>query len=216
MNPEVLACWDSFTDPLEGELGYLYTDRYSLVTCGRGNLVDDGQRREHAGDPLGAATGPGPALSLGWHVSVTDATLASPDAIRAAWWAVKNAWPSVQSVACAPLTTIRLYPADIDRLTDAKLAELWADLVRRFPAAESWPACAQLGALSMSWAMGGSFEGMFPKFDAAALAQDWTTCAAECQMSNGSLARNADNRKLFLGAAAGVTIAAALGTGGLA
>jgi GH24 family phage-related lysozyme (muramidase) len=211
MKPEVRDAFPTFTDAFEGRTGYLYTDVFGLVTTGRGNLVDYGYRRSDPNGPQGASD-PAPALSLGWHVSASDPTLATAQQIRSQWFKVKAAWPATQSVHCEWLTSIRLYLSDIDALTYRKLDEMWAQLLRIYPGAEDWPACAQLGLISMAWAMGASFN--FPKFHAAALARDWLVCMTECAMdathNPGLEPRNAANRALFHGAFAGFSIDEAL------
>jgi hypothetical protein len=209
MTPETRAAFCAFTDRFEGDCPYLYTDIVGLVTCARGNLVDAGYRRHAASDPQGPSS-PAAAMALGWEQPL--GSLATAEQIRTAWLAVKAAWPAVQSTACARLTTIRLPPAAVDALTFEVLDVMWAATVRRFPQAETWPACAQLGILSMDWAMGDAFEGGFPRFDRAAEAEDWAGCAVECLMTRPPVprARNAANVKLFEGALRGLTIAQAL------
>jgi GH24 family phage-related lysozyme (muramidase) len=207
MKPETRDAFIPFTDPLEGKTNFLYTDEYGLVTTGRGNLVDWGPRRLKGGDPIGTCD-PSPAMALGWKNA--DSTLSIAKVIRSAWWVVKNAWPAFQSFACANLTTIRLDPIDVDTLTYTKLDSVWQQIVHRWPDAESWSAPAQLGVISMAWAMGAGFD--FPKFAYGASQKDWSLCAGECKMSNGSPLRNAQNWELFTGAAAGLTIAQSLST----
>lgn len=207
MTPETRAAFVPFTDPLEGKTSFLYADSVGLVTCGRGNLVDWGPRREKAVDAIGTCD-PAPALALGW--KNTDGSLCTAQVIRSAWWTVKLAWPAHQSFGSGALTTIRLDEADVDALTYSKLDQLWSQLAHRWPAIEEWPSCAQLGVISMAWAMGAAFD--FPKFAAAAQDQDWLRCAQECRISNGSAARNAANQKLFLGASLGQHISQALET----
>jgi hypothetical protein len=161
-----------FTDRFEDNLRYPYTDRLGLVTTGRGNLIDAGPRRLTAADPIGNAD-PAPALALPW--MHPDGTLAPAVEVRTAWWAVKRAWPTVQSTACEKLTTIRLSPAAVDALTFTTLDRMWAKLHSRFADLENWPADAQLGVLSMSWAMGEMFH--FPHFEAAVAAQRFDIAA---------------------------------------
>jgi hypothetical protein len=209
MKPETRAAFPAFTRALEGDCPYLYTDRVGLVTCAWGDLVDAGPRRFSATDPLGASDS-APAQNLGW--VQPDGTLATQQQIRTAWWAVKMAWPELQSVECAKLTTIRLPPAAVDALAFRTLDGMWAMALRYFPDLENWPAPAQLVVCSMAWAMGGAFEAGYPKFDAAARAHNWAACADECAMTKAPVPaeRNAKNRLLCLGAAYGLTIAQSL------
>ena len=206
MLDEVRAAFPAFTDRFEGRLGYMYTDKLGLVTTGRGNLIDTGPRRMTSGDPIGNAD-PAPALALPWcHFDWSFALAAE---VRQAWSIVKNAWPQVQSVACERLTNLRLSADAIDALTFTKLDEMWSQLRSRFANLESSPAPAQLGILSMAWAMGPAFN--YPRFRTAALAGDWGTCGAECFMQGPGIAgRNAMNEKLFLAARDGVALAEVL------
>ncbi|HTQ45372.1 MAG TPA: hypothetical protein VMI75_21590 [Polyangiaceae bacterium] len=198
MTPEVIDAFDDFTDRFEGRVGYMYTDIYGLVTTGRGNLIDPGARESLVG------ASPSMALGLGWHRSTGDATIATDEEVVEAYWAVKRAWPATQSTRCESLTSVRLYLSDINRLTAAKRTQLWTQLLGRFPDVDAWPSPAQLGLLSMAWAMGAYFA--FPRFEEAARAADWARCAAECPIRDGSAARNAANVELFLGAARGAPL----------
>jgi GH24 family phage-related lysozyme (muramidase) len=204
MRPEVRAEFLGFTDQFESNLGYLYTDIFGLVTTGRGNLVDPGLRRRKAGDGYGAPTSIR-ALGLPWKYP-EDGRPATAKEVDTAWWIVKRAWPGVQSKACASLTVIRLDQGAVDALSFQVLDEMWAATLRRFEEAEEWPAPAQKATLSMAWAMGEAFEQGFPRFTAAARAQDWKRCSLECKMDEtgnpGLIPRNFANKKLFEEAAA--------------
>jgi hypothetical protein len=208
MNPDVRAAWCAFTDRFEGNCPFMYTDKVGLVTTGRGNLIDGGLRREKAGDYEGALEY-NAAMVLPWKKT---GVRASALAIMQEWFHVKGAWPHIQSVSCAAITELRLDPADVDALTLKTLDNMWASALKYFPAAETWVSPAQMGALSMAWAMGGAFEAGYPKFDAAANAQDWHVCALECLINKPPvpIARNAMNVKLFQAAAAGASLAEVL------
>lgn len=206
MNTDVRVAFPEFTDSFEGRIGFLYTDVFGLVTTARGLLVDYGPRRIRADGPMGASD-PAPAQSLGWHASTGDPSLATAEQIRTAWWKVKRSWPEYQSVRCEFLTSIRLYLSDIDACTTSKLDQLWAQLARRFPGLNAAPSPVQMGVASMSWAMGGAFQ--YPRFEAAFLAQDWATCAAECSIDSipRPEARNRMNYALFMAGASGTSLA---------
>lgn len=197
MRDVVRRAFCGFTDRFEGNVRFMYTDAYGLVTTGRGNLIDPGPRRVAATDPIGASS-PALAQRLPWKLSSTG-QLVPVAAVEAAFWRVKRAWPATQSVACAALTTLRLDQADVDALTYRKLDEVWAALLARFPAAESWPAAAQLAVVSMAWAMGaGGFAG-FPVFDSLADVRAWGGCAKQCTMRGAGVEpRNVANRALFV------------------
>lgn len=180
--------WVDFNRDLEGLLFHMYLDTKGLCTVGLGNLID----------PLSAA------LSLPW--IKPGGVLATDREIVREWRIVKGRQDMAQrgGVAFGAITTLRLQPADLNALIRRKLFEVDGQLRTRWPAWDAWPAAAQMGALSMAWAMGAGRFSQFPKFSAAARDQDWTTCAAECEMSRakGTLVeRNRRNALLFTYAA---------------
>ena len=184
MRAAVLDAFFPFTDTFEGNLGFMYLDRVGLVTTGRGHLMD----------PL-----PGYAGSMGW--AKPDGTPATGNDISAEWLRIK-ALQSIRDqggMAYKKYATLFLSPADVDRLTIGKRDTLWAQFRARpcFRDCETWPADAQLGGLSMCWAMGAGFD--FPKFAYAASQRDWRTCAAECEATQfpRPVQRNAANKTLF-------------------
>lgn len=149
MRDSVKANFSRFNVQFEGRLPYMYTDALGLVTTGMGNLID----------PVGTA------LALPWRNA--DGSLADAGTVQAQWQAVKDAWPGVQSVACGPLTTIRLDDAGIEQAIDAAIEAGENELRKYFPKYDSWPADGQMALLSMMWAMGGGFPASFPQFTAA-------------------------------------------------
>lgn len=193
MRAVVTGAARAFQTKYEGRCAFLYVDLLGLVTTGIGNLVD----------PVAKA------LALPWRRP--DGSLATLNEIQEEWIEVKDR----QDLRGRPIseraaiTTLHLLESDIDSLFDRETARMWAQIVAGYPGAETWPAAAQLGTLSMSWAMGvgrivpgETFE--YPHFRAAALAQDWASCASECRMQGvGIEGRNEANERLFLAAAAG-------------
>ena len=186
MFQSVIDIFPSFSRTYEGYVLSPYLDVKGLVTVGVGNLID----------PVSAA------LALPW--KLPDGSRATPDVIRAQWSALKArqdmAHHSVQVQAA--LTTIRLTPADVDALVLSKLSEN-ADFISAhyFPAFGTYPADAQLGIMSMAWAVGAGFPLKFPHFKSAVLAGDWTTARDECAIQDaanpGVIPRNAANRVCF-------------------
>lgn len=184
-----------FTEYLEGkprdERGYvLYLDAAGLVTIGIGNLVDP------------------PNLLAGIEFVRPNGERATPSEISQAWLAVHNAQAQRGIGGAKPfwktLTSIRATEASIAALCDRKLTAAEAIALHWFPEWESWPWKAQLGVLSMIWAMGDEFA-RFPHFVAACRDLNWAAAAVECHMSevgNAPLAeRNRMNRFLFEDAA---------------
>lgn len=104
------------------------------------------------------------------------------------------------------LTKLYLTDESIDKLVLGKLDIFERQLKGRaeFSSYENWPADAQLGLLSMSWAMGPKFH--FPKFELACKANRWDLAASECRMDDshnpGLVPRNVQNANLFKNAEA--------------
>jgi GH24 family phage-related lysozyme (muramidase) len=182
---------DSFLDwniPFEGLTTWMYLDIKGLVTTGVGNLID----------PVSAA------VALPWRRA--GGALASDQEKRDGWALVKarqdlKSYGGSAFRAACPLYLDR---SAVDALVRVRLFANDALLRQRFPGFDAWPADAQLAAHSMAWGMGaGGFTG-FPRFSAAAQAQDWVTCAKECRMQpdvGGLKRRNDANQALFLAAA---------------
>jgi hypothetical protein len=145
----VVDAFLTFTTSFEGDELFMYTDAEGYVTTGIGNLID----------PIGSA------LALPW--KNPDGSLASQGDITAAWNTVKTAWPGVQSVNCASLTTIRLNADDVSRLVQGSFATAESTLRTVFPAYDSWPADGQMGILSGAWAMGAAAFRGFPQLQAS-------------------------------------------------
>src|SRR5271165_5756769 len=191
MKPAVRASFVAFTVPFEGSVSWMYLDILGLVTTGRGNLID----------PVSQALGLPWKQTSGGNFGA-DAT---QDQIVAEWTRVKGLQVMAKGggYAFSKVTTLRLHPDDVDALTFAKADEMWAKLLVRFPGLASWPCDAQLGVLSMAWAMGPMFA--FPHFAQAAndpAGPDFVKMSVECIMTKPPVpaARNAANVNLFLNA----------------
>lgn len=186
----VLDAFQAFTARFEGTCSWLYLDVKGLVTTGVGNLVD----------PMPAA------LDLPWRRQ--DGSLAAPSEVEEAWQVVKHAtaMQRLGGFAFARLTTLRLDEAGIAALVRQRLTVDDQYLARRFASADyaDWPADAQLGILSMAWAMGPAFQ--FPLFAAAVERQDFAAAAKQCGIdtagNSGVAPRNAANVRCFENAAA--------------
>lgn len=160
---------------------WMYLDTKGLVTCGVGNLIDDGT--------------PGPACGLPW--MYPGGARAMLDDVVAAWHKVKAA----QSMAplggghFAGLTTMRLLPTDIDALVIRTAERFETALKQGFGEWESFPASAQVAIFDMAWNMGPGFG--FPKFRAFCNALDWPGAATECFIPDAPQARNDAHVALF-------------------
>lgn len=194
MRAAVRAAARDFQTRFEARVASMYLDGDGWVTTGIGNKID----------PVADA------LRLPWLRDDTGAR-ATLNAIQDEWCRVKGR----QDLRGAPLparlaiTSLHLAEESIDALFDSEIARMWGQIVAGYPDAEEWPAPAQLGALSMCWAMGAgrivpgdAFQ--YPHFRAAALARSWGICAQECRMKGtGIEPRNAATKALFLAAARG-------------
>ena len=194
MLPKIFGLWEG------AGLPYMYTDNKGYVTTGTGNLID----------PIGAA------LALPW--KNTDGSLATQQQITDAWNTVKNAFPGVQSTACASLTTIRLDADGRAALLYNHLKSDAAVLRQHYPDYVNWPADAQMALHSIAWAWGASFYntakwkagGNSAAFDAALAAKDFVKAAqimrdvskSEEAVNAGIIPRDIGNVQMLKNAAA--------------
>jgi GH24 family phage-related lysozyme (muramidase) len=198
MQPAVAAVFTQFQTRFEGCLPFLYLDVRGLVTTAIGLLVDSSPDEDSS--PWR------PALPLPWQVS---GYVATQQEIVDAWNAVKahQEMKLEGGGAFGGLTTLRLTPAGIDQVTLQKAAEMEEVLRRYFPSYDDVPCDAQLGLLSMSWALGPAFSPGWPMFSAAFKDGDWNGCAEQCQLSTvgnpGVGPRNIATAALFRAAASG-------------
>lgn len=192
MRQAVRDNYTAFTSRFEGAVPWMYLDVKGLVTTGIGNLIDS----------VGAAQ------ALPWRHG-QGGPLASQDEIAQAWSTVKGMQGSKMlgggNKVFQNASDLRLDADGIRKLVNDKLNSNEAILLTRFPGFEAWPADAQLGLLSMAWAMGPYFK--FPKFEAAVnqLVPDFKAAAALSHMNAagnpGLVPRNTANEALFNAAA---------------
>ena len=197
MRAAVLAAFPLFTPPLEGRVPWMYLDIDGAVTTAVGNKIDSAAE----------------ATALNWYypsgVLAVDAdVIAAWERVKTATWLERDGGGAFENV-----TTLRLREEDIDKLVDETLASFEGVIKSRFKVWEELPADAQLGTLSMAWAMGPHF--IYPRFSDDLIIRDfaaYTTaadgtrtldggCAIECYMPDaknpGLKPRNARNRALF-------------------
>lgn len=197
MHPSVRSQFAAFATKFEGRVEYMYLDILQLVTVGIGNLID----------PIDHA------LPLPFVYKNNPGVQASQAEIADEWNRVKAggaALAQLGHLGAKPLTQLQLNPADIDHLVEAKLLQNEATLksvTPEFAGFEQWPADAQLGLLSMAWAMGAAFAQppKWPNFRQAVASQDWDTAATQSHMNDtnnpGLRPRNFSNKVLFTNAA---------------
>jgi GH24 family phage-related lysozyme (muramidase) len=196
MRQSVQDRFRTFTEPLEGVVPYMYQDVKGLITIGIGNLIDP----ISLALPLPFRFKSGQGVKAGQFASGAD--------ITTEWNFIKRQPELARKghLACAPITKLELNDNTINRLVIEKLQQNELFLKRRAPFRnfDDWPADAQLGLLSMAYAMGPGFQ--FPKFSEACQNLDFDTAAEECKMQEagnpGVIPRNQANSQLFRNAAA--------------
>ena len=186
MHASVSAIFPEFSRRFEGYVHFMYLDIKGLVTIGIGNLID----------PEASAH------DLPFTDKVTGAR-ATPEQIGAEWRKIKH-MPELAKKghrACEPITELRLSDEAIASLVRRRLAGNEALIKKTFHDWDQWPADAQLGVLSLAWAVGAGFSAKFPKFAAACHARDWAGAAEHCKLREagnpGVIPRNQANLMLF-------------------
>lgn len=194
MHASVITAWHEFSEPLEGRVPHMYLDILGLVTTGVGNLIDASRS--------GSKTPWAPALELPWR-RAAGGELAERGEVIDEWRTLK-ARPELAKrhyKYAGALCALRLTDAAIDELVLSKLRQFERELVKHFPAWDSFPADAQLGICSMAWAVGPSFAVKFPSFAAAVNKGNWAGALAACKIREagnpGVVPRNARNRHCF-------------------
>jgi hypothetical protein len=198
MFPAVQSGFTAFSAKFEGRVPYMYLDVKGLVTVGVGNLVDPVAVAQTL--PFRFKNKPG---------INAPGSPATPDQIAQEWQILKNdpGLATKGATACEPITQLELSDDAIDSLILERLTQNESFLIRQqwFQGFDAWPADAQLGLLSMAWAMGPAGPGAFPNFRAACQKLDFKTAAAECKMNEagnpGLIPRNEANFTLFSNAA---------------
>lgn len=198
MLPSVQACFRTFNTKFEGCIPFMYLDIKGLVTVAVGNLVDPVALAQAL--PFRFKNAPGIAAP---------GSPATPDQIAAEWQTLKNdlRLATAGYTACGPITQLELSDDSVDALILDRLTrnESFLKGQQWFADFDTWPADAQLGLLSMAWAMGPGGPGQFPNFRAACQSLDFTAAAAECKMNEsgnpGLIPRNQANFTLFSNAA---------------
>lgn len=193
MHVSVQGVFRAFNEPLEGVVHHMYLDIKSLVTIGVGNLID----------PVSESK------ILPFQFKSDPERIATEAEIESEWKAVKanTALAKKGYKAAAKVTDLELNDEAIGRLIQKRLLAN-EKLIRKqaaFAKWDAWPADAQLGLLSMAWAMGASAFVGFPKFCDSCRVMDFTAAAAQCKISDagnpGVIPRNEANQLLFRNAA---------------
>jgi GH24 family phage-related lysozyme (muramidase) len=186
MKTSVLDVFESFSIEFEAKIPWMYLDVKGLVTVGVGNLID----------PMRAA------LSLPF-VHRDSGALASLNEIIYEWRKMKVNQKLAQwgAKAAGKIASLVLTEESISQLVRSKLLSNEIEIRRWLHNWDNFPADAQLGILSMAWAMGSGFFKKFPQFTQACIVENWTIAAQECYINStnnkGLIPRNHADRALF-------------------
>lgn len=178
MKDSVRAAFVGYSKPFEACVHYPYLDVKGLATVGIGDLEEP--LSEFQKLPFTRGLG-GPVCSV-------------PE-IQAAYWTLKHSTlnPKRGGAQYENVTSLRISDDAITNLVATKLAQNEAVTLSLVPEFPTFPADAQLGWLSMDWALGAYFPRKWPKLTAAARDGDWNTCAVECQPSAEEMAKQNDS-----------------------
>ena len=167
----------------EGSIPYMYLDTNGYVTVGVGHMM----RTVAAAQAL-------PFERRADHAPAT------ADEITAEYTKIA-ALPFGQShdaESFEPYTTLELTSEEIDSLLDRRIAEFETGLRQDFVGFDNYPDRVRLGLMDMAFNLGNNgLVTKFPGFTAAARAQDWSKCAAECHRKGIRESRNKEVRELF-------------------
>lgn len=170
MRQSALNSFVDYNDDLEGVCGFMYLDRKGLVSSCIGLLLD----------PVALFR----AARLPW--KRPDGTLATREEAEAEWRAVKAMQQRrlMGGGHFRKWTSLRLTKGDILNATRARIELNETHLRERFPEWDSWPSDAQLGVMSVAWAVGATLKG-YPRMCAALQARDFDAAAAEATFASG-------------------------------
>jgi GH24 family phage-related lysozyme (muramidase) len=190
VKPAVEAGFVGFSAPLEGVVRWMYLDVKGLVTVAIGNLIDP--------------------VSMAFDVPFVwpDGRAATRSEIQHEWLKVKRTTTLARSGyrAAERVSELRLTDDGVEALVSRVLHRFDAELVRRYPAFDSWPADAQMATLAMAWACGTGFGRTFKLLDAALKRGDWATASQQCHINEignpGVIPRNKAMKQLYFLAAA--------------
>jgi GH24 family phage-related lysozyme (muramidase) len=188
MRQTAIPIFEAKTRALEGVIPWPYLDTRRIVTIGIGHAVES--RAEWLSLPFDLDPLQSPATSyayfdLVW--SLLHSLSFGPD-LAAGWYASKS--------------TLRLTDQAISALFQSDVTKLETYAGGIFSGYDDYGCDAQMGSMSMIFALGpGGIHG-FPRCCAAIRAGDWATAADQCHMQGCSAARNEFTRSCFLAAAA--------------
>lgn len=177
MRPSVLDGFERLSEPIEGKAPHMYLCSAGIVTTAVGVALET----------------VGEALTLPW---MLDGRRAGLDVVAADWMRI-HARQDLRgtgglSLRQQAVTRVRLTEGGIRDTVAHALAAAEVACSHRWEDWDTWPADAQLGALSLCWAVGGAgATGRAPRdparnfvrFAAACEARDWALAGHESRLS---------------------------------
>ena len=186
MHQSVIDFFPDFSKKLEGCVDHMYLDVKGLVTTGIGCLID----------PVSLA------VTLPWVLKGTT-TKASIQQVIDEWHRIKDnqRLAKLHYDYAGKLCQLRLTDEGVQQLLEARMNVFEDDLKKTFKEWDEWPADAQLGLMSMSWAMGSGFTKKWAHFTPACREHRWADAAELCSINAtnnaGIIPRNKANKMLF-------------------
>lgn len=170
-----------YLNTFEGRCPYPYLDGEANITVGVGCLLDSFEA----------------FCALGW--------LASGDQVAMDWRALtaSSVRAGQPATSYAALTKIRLPNYEIDKLLDARIAEMESGLIKAIAGVEAFPQNVKQACCDMAFNMGPGrlkmqFFGPGCRFGPAVYAGDWQTAAKESARRGIQPARNQYVVDLFM------------------
>lgn len=184
MHQSVRDQWIAFNDPLEGRVNFMYLDQKGWVSTGIGNKIDETAAANSSPSPAERSASLALAGELRWLDG--SGSQVTADLVASEWDNVKghlDLAPRGHGAFKPPFTSLHVDDDEINRHVFAKLDQMESFLTGRpeFADFASWPANAQLAALSMCWALGPAFR--FPKLQGHVSVGNWTGAAEECHFT---------------------------------
>lgn len=197
MRANVERIFTQFTS-IEGYFLSPYSDVKRLITTARGALIDPIERCLALEWWIGDRRATEAEVRNDWHV-LKDLALQMSDSKLQHWTASEQ----------AHLTSIRLNPEYIEALTMRQLRANYAYIeAHLMPGIGGFPADAQLGVMSLAWALGAGFDKANPprtEFVAACNAGNWIAAGAHARLREsgnaGVVVRNKQQDLCFSNAA---------------
>ncbi|MDX1416769.1 MAG: peptidoglycan-binding domain-containing protein [Candidatus Promineifilaceae bacterium] len=195
MHTSVSQAFYKFTVRFEGKVPFMYLDTQGYVTIGIGNKLDNVQEAQNLDFVYKTTKQPAAVAEIAAEYNYVQTRTDLMLTKRAGW-----AYDDVTSLCLEDPALMAKFNHDL-RSHAANVVSMNAE----FHDFENWPADAQLGLLSLTWAQGPNFN-KWPKFRRACAVGDWYEAAKESHLDEsknraGLRPRNVANEILFRNAA---------------